>query len=65
MKFSFTLISINQTKYNIFQKSGYFVTISKTTICLMHQNYQFLFGKVAKFSFKYQEVSRMRIRIWI
>ena len=45
-KFSFTLISINWTKYNIFQKSGYFVTISKTTIRLMHQNYQFLFGKV-------------------
>ena len=45
-KFSFTLLSINRTKYNIFWKSGYFVTISKTTIRLMHQNYQFRFGKV-------------------
>ena len=45
-KFSFTLISINRTKYNIFQKSGYFVKISKITIRFMHQNCQFLCSKV-------------------
>ena len=45
-KFSFTLISINRTKYNIFLKSGYFVKISKTGIRLIHQNFPFLDGKV-------------------
>ena len=58
-----TDFSINWTKCNIFVKSGYFV---KTGIHMMHQNCRFLDGieSVAKFSFKYEEVSRMRIRIW-
>ena len=45
MKFSFTLISIKQTKYNIFLKSDYFVKASKIHFRLMYQNCPFLDGK--------------------